>query len=259
MEPDRPEDCGEGLEDGEEGQAMHDQLGEANGRVREAMVEIGARRFAVTRDRPFYFGRADGRDVVGLEALDRGISSYAGAIKWDRHWLVANTSHKRQLFLDEGRPGEPQVLDCLHAQIVNVERLVIWIPGSMRRHRIDVTVATEDLPDVDLHRPSTGTLTDVEITLKPAERVVIVALFEGYLLRPPRYDPYPRSYAEAGARLDPPRSRDSVRKQVEHLRDRLREEHLLYFEGSRANNEMAEYFIRNRVITEDDLLLLPRR
>ncbi|MGI8809513.1 MAG: hypothetical protein ACR2KK_17070 [Acidimicrobiales bacterium] len=238
---------------------MRDELGDATGQAPEAMVEIGARRFAVTRDRPFYFGRADGRDVVGLEALDMGVSSYAGSIEWNRHWLVKNTSHKCQLLLDEGRAGGPQVLDCLHVQVVNVERTVIWVPGSIRRHEIAVTVPVEDLPDVDLNRPSTGTLTDVGVELSDAERIVVVALFEGYLLPFPRHDAFPRSYAEAGARLDPPRTRDSVRKQVEHLRDRLRNDHLLYFEGDRAKHEMAEYFLRRRVITEDDLRLLPPR
>ncbi len=238
---------------------MQDELRQLNGRFAPALIEIGARKFAVTRDQPFYFGRADGRDVVGLDAVDIGVSSYAGSVKWDRHWLVANTSHKCQLFLDEGGPGGPQLLDCLHAQVVNVERLVIWVPGSIRSHAIVLTVPVDDLPDVDLNRPSSGTLTDVKVDLSDAERPVIVALFEGYLLRPPRHDPFPRSYADAGARLDPPRTRDSVRKQVEHLRNRLRDNHLLYFEGPRANHEMAEYFLRTKVITEDDLRLLPPR
>jgi hypothetical protein len=240
-------------------EAMKDGLGRAEERLSHATVEIGTRRFAVTRDHPFYFGRADGRDVAGLEALDMGVSSYAGSVKWDRHWLVANTSHKCQLFLDEGGTAGPQLLECLHAQVVNVERLVIWVPGSIRCHEIALTIPVEDLPDVDLNRPSSGTLADLKVVLSDRERLVVVALFEGYLLPPPRYEAFPRSYADAGARLDPPRSRDSVRKQVEHLRDRLRDKHLLYFEGPRANNEMAEYFLRTKVITEDDLRLLPVR
>ncbi len=225
--------------------------------VANATVEIASQRFAVTRQRAFYFGRADGPDVVGLDPLDVGISSYAGAVEWDGRWFVANTSRKCQLFLDEGRGGAVLPLDCLHTHAINVERLAVWVPGSIRRHKVVVSVPSQDLPQVDLNRPSSGTVTGV--TLNEAERLVVVALFEGYLLAPPRYQPWPRSYAEAADRLGPPRTRDSVRKRVEHLRDRLRHRHLLYFEGPRANFDMAEYFIHKKVITPDDLRLLPPR
>jgi len=237
---------------------MQDHLGEPQEQGSCATVEIGSRRFVVPRSRPFYFGRADGPDVVGLEASDRGISSYAGSVEWDGRWFVTNPSHKCQLLLDEGRGGGVLSLDCLHAHAINVERLAVWVRGSIRRHPIVVTVPVEDLPRVDLNRPPTRPGTVTGATLNGAERLVVVALFEGYLLSPPRHEPHPRSYAEAAERLADGRTRDSARKQIEHLRERLRKQDL-YFEGPHANYEMAEYFIRYKLITADDLGLLPPR
>lgn len=242
----------------EKRQDMQNQLGQTKDHAIDATVEIATRTFVVTRQRPFYFGRGDGPDVVGLEATDRGISCYAGSVEWDgRWWMVANVSRKCQLFLDEGLGGGLQLLDCLHTQVINVDRLTVWVPGQIRRHQVVITVPGPALPRVDLNLPSTGTITGV--TLSDAERLVVVALFEGYFLSPPRYDPHPRTYAEAAARLSPPRTRNSVRKQVEHLKERLRKKNQLYFEGPRANSEMADYFRRNKVITCDDLRLLPPR
>ena len=46
-----------------------------------------------------------------------------------------------------------------------------------------------------------------------------MALFAGYLEPFPRYDPHPKSYADAAARLDWPRT--TLVKRVEYLRTRL--------------------------------------
>jgi hypothetical protein len=52
-----------------------------------------------------------------------------------------------------------------------------------------------------------------------ADRLAMVALFAGYLEELPRYDPYPKSYAAAAARLGWPRS--TLVKRIEYLRTRL--------------------------------------
>ena len=106
-----------------------------------------------------------------------------------------------------------------------------------------------------LDRPSSGTLVG-EVILTDPERDAVVALFEGYLLAGPRHQAWPRSYAEAARRLGAPRTKDGVRRQIERLRKRLAGDGH-YFEGPRANFELADHLIGNRVISRGDLVRLP--
>jgi hypothetical protein len=227
-----------------------------DGRVSDVTVRIGDREFVVTADRAFDFGRADADGVVGLDATDMGISSRAGSVFWEGVWFVANTSRKCPLYLDLGPVLGVQVLDCGHRHAINVEPLGIEVRGLTRTHFITVVVPPGDLARVNLDRPTNGTVVNV-VSLSDPERDVAVAMFEGYLLRAPRHQPWPRTYAAAAKRLGGERTKDSVRKQMEHLRERLAEDHKMYFDGPRALYELADEFIRTRVITPDDLSRLP--
>ena len=235
---------------------MQEPEDSVDGRVSDATVQIGEREFIVAPDRAFDFGRADADGVVGLDATDMGISSRAGSVFWEGVWFVANTSRKCPLYLDQGPVLGVQVLDCGHRHAINVEPLGIEVRGLTRTHFITIVVPPADLARVNLDRPTNGTVVNV-VSLSDPERDVAVAMFEGYLLRPPRHQPWPRTYAAAAKRLGGERTKDSVRKQMEHLRDRLAEDHQMYFDGPRALYELADEFIRTRVISPDDLMRLP--
>jgi hypothetical protein len=218
-------------------------------------VRIGSREFVASPGQPVLFGRADDDGIVGLEAADMGISAFAGSVEWDGFWFIVNNSRKCKLLLDQGDGAQP--LDCGHRHAITVERLVVQVRGAIRMHEIVVTVLPEELARVSLNRPTSGTIVG-GIILTDSERDAAVALFEGYLLPGSKHQAWPRSYAEAARRLGPPRTKDSVRRQIERLRQRLAGNGY-YFEGPRANYELADHLIGSRVISREDLARLPVR
>ena len=84
----------------------------------------------------------------------------------------------------------------------------------------------------------------------------MVALFAGYLEDPPRYDPYPKSYAAAAARLGWPRT--TLVKRIEYLRTRLTNAGVPNLTGWNALPNLAEYAITARLISKEDLRLIGR-
>jgi hypothetical protein len=84
----------------------------------------------------------------------------------------------------------------------------------------------------------------------------MIALFAGYLEDPPRYDPHPKSYAAAAARLG--WNRTALVKRIEYLRRRLDTAGVPNMMGFSALTNLAEYAISRGLITRDDLRLLRR-
>ena len=119
-----------------------------------------------------------------------------------------------------------------------------------------------DLPppaDVDEdERPAPGEPTAIgaEVLVSAADRLAMVALFAGYLEDPPRYDPYPKSYAAAAARLGWPRT--TLVKRIEYLRTRLDAAGVPNMTGFNALANLAEYAISRGLISRDDLARLQR-
>lgn len=215
-----------------------------------ATVTIAGREHRATESSPVTFGRAVAPAVVGLDPRDMGISATAGTIEWKDLWLVVNRSQKRKLYLDEGRGGGPQPLECGQVRAVNVAFLTIEVRGEILIHRIGVAVPESDLPHFSGVFVSTGTLLP-EVRLSAREREVVLALFEGYLRPSPRREPWPRTYRQAADRLGEPWTKDAVRKLVERLKIRLSRTGPP-LEGSRANDALAEYLLGLNVIGPDD-------
>jgi hypothetical protein len=82
-------------------------------------------------------------------------------------------------------------------------------------------------------------------------------LFSGYLEPFPRYDPHPKSYADAAARLDWPRT--TLVKRVEYLRTRLTNAGVPNLLGENALPYLAEWALATALISRADLSLLPAR
>jgi hypothetical protein len=130
----------------------------------------------------------------------------------------------------------------------------VIVDGSRSRHTIRVTVdspRTEPLPE---QPPGTPTAVGEQVLISPADRLAMVALFAGYLQDPPRYDPHPKSYAAASARLSWKRS--TLVKRIEYLRSRLDSAGVPNMTGYAALTNLAEYAISRSLITRDDLDLL---
>ena len=96
-----------------------------------------------------------------------------------------------------------------------------------------------------------------EVSITPADKLALVALFSGYLEAFPRYDPHPKSYADAAARLDWPRT--TLVKRVEYLRTRLTNAGVPNLLGENALPYLAEWALATGLISRADLALLPPR
>lgn len=218
-----------------------------------ATVTIAGREHRASEVNPVVFGRSDAPGVVGLDPRDMGISGVAGSVEWQGLWLVVNRSRRRLLTIDYGAGRGAERLECGQCHAVSVPVLSIRVTGAILTHSIGLAVPEVDLGRWSAQAQSTGTIFE-EIVLTDRDRDVAVALGERYLLllARTREERFPRTYAEAADRLGGSWTRDRVRKQIERLKLRLSLTGPA-FEGPRANYDLIEYLVANRVIGPDDL------
>lgn len=221
------------------------------------MILTGDDRFSATAAKPFVFGRADAAGIVGLDPSDMGISAKAGGVEfaWGVWWVV-NHSLKRRLLIEEPVARAPHRLECGDRYAITSSPLVVLVPGAVYTHRLQVL-----LPDAAVARLhvgeglTSGTLTWDHVRLSDKDRLVLAAVFAGYLRSFPRHDARPLSYQEAAEALGPPWTRVTVRKQVERIRERFAREGL-FFDGPRANDALAEHLVDNGLLVPGDLALV---
>lgn len=221
-------------------------------------VLVGGEQFTATEDRPFVFGRDDDVGVVGLDPNDMGISAEAGSIDsaWGLWWIV-NRSRKRRLLIETSPGAPPHPLACGDRFAITTPQLTVLVPGAIYTHRLEVCLPPSAVEGLRVSsRASTGTMTADQVVLSGRDRTALAALFSGYLRPFPRRDPRPLSYQEAAELLGSPWSKVKVRKQVERLRERLARAGQ-FFEGGRANDELAEHLIGEGILTVEDLARLP--
>jgi len=201
----------------------------------------------------FTFGRA-ASCTVQLDPDDPAISRLAGVIERDGEvWFLINRSGRRALTMVD-RFGLRSVL----------------APGSRAavEGRVRVIVDGADSHELILHGPpptsqpepaeATGSPTAAGdgVIVNDHDRRALVALFAGYLQEGERYDPSPKSYAGAAARLGWPRT--TLVKRIEYLRSRLARAGVPNMHGWNALSALAEYALTTRLITKEDLRLLER-
>jgi hypothetical protein len=138
--------------------------------------------------------------------------------------------------------------------------LTVVVEGSVRRHALEVWVHQQELSgSSDETEPPSGELPTAvwgELIVNPLDHLALVALFSGYLEPFPRYDPHPKSYSDAAARLGWPRT--TLVKRVEHLRARLTAAGVPNLVGNDALDNLAEWSLTTRVLSRDDLELIQR-
>lgn len=209
----------------------------------------------------FVFGRDDDCDLV-LDAGDRAISRQAGRICWDGvSWVVRNTSGTRPLYQINEAGLRAVVPTGASATIPGgVSRILVI--GGVYAHELRVCLGDpgstgDPSPGGGAGDPS-PVGQDSERTLLPAmtrnERAAVVALVEGYLHDHPRYDPRPRTYAEAADRLDLPVA--TVRKRIENLRQKLLRSGVVELDAPDARAALAEFVLATRLVDRADLALL---
>jgi hypothetical protein len=199
------------------------------------------------------FGRSTGCTLC-LDPDDPAISRLAGSVERDGDvWWLTNTSGSRYL----------AVVDELGLRSVLAPGRRVPVEGRLRvivdgRHSHEVVLHGPDPAGEAALATATGVPTSVGegVLVNEADRRAMVALFVGYLEEGPRYDPYPKSYAAAAARLGCPRT--TLVKRIEYLRLRLSNAGVPNLQGWNALTNLAEYALTAGLITRDDLRLLGR-
>jgi hypothetical protein len=226
--------------------------------VVEAVVTVADERYELAAGDSLTFGR-DASCAICLDPDDLGISRLAGSIESDEaDWWVFNRSSVRPLeVVDEIgirtllAPGRRLAVVC---------PLTVVVEGSARRHALAVDpVAHGAAPGPLRAQPDDlrPTVTAAEVVINGQDRLALVALFGSYQESFPRYDPHPRSYANAAARLGWPRT--TLVKRIEYLRSRLSEAGVPNLQGENALASLAEWALVTGALTRDDLRLLPPR
>jgi hypothetical protein len=223
-------------------------------------IGLGDQRFEVAEGQELTFGRSQ-RTTVCLDPADLGISRVAGSLESDAGvWWLVNKSAVRPLEVVDD-VGIRTVLPPGRRVAVTAPITVI-VEGATRRHALTVDLPDDALegragpfPVVEVEGNPTRATSDVSIT--PADKQALVALFSGYLEPFPRYDPHPKSYADAAARLSWPRT--TLVKRVEYLRTRLTNAGVPNLLGENALQHLAEWALATGLITRADLALLPPR
>ncbi|MFN2497067.1 MAG: hypothetical protein ABR608_14360 [Pseudonocardiaceae bacterium] len=220
-----------------------------------ATVTVGGRRHVVSSGAELTFGRASGCTVC-LDPDDVGISRLAGSVRAEGGtWWLVNRSSTRQLavvdelgFRSVLPPGRRWSLEG---------RVRIVVDGSAGSHTLDVQAPSPGpAAEAAGEMAPAGVPTAVGegVLIKPADRLALVALFSGYLEDGPRYDPNPKTYAAAAARLGWPRP--TLLRRIEHLRTRLDKAGVPNMMGWNAMTNLAEYVLTTGIITRDDLALI---
>jgi hypothetical protein len=199
------------------------------------------------------FGRS--RDcTVCLDAEDTAISRIAGTVEFAHGtWWIRNCSSTRPLSLVDDL-GFRSVLPPGRRAAAE-QQVQIIVDGSQGQHGLKVTTEVSRETGHGNQQPA-GAPTAIgdEVLITPTDRIAMVALFAGYLRDPPRYDPHPKSYAAAAARLG--WKRTTLVKRIEYLRLRLSAAGVPNMTGFTALSNLAEYAISRGLITRDDLSLL---
>ncbi|MGH3761462.1 hypothetical protein [Actinophytocola sp.] len=205
-------------------------------------------------DGEFTFGRAEGC-TVSLDAEDVGISRLAGSIDADGGvWWVTNLSTRRPLsVIDE--IGFRKVLAPKQRYALE-GRVRVVVDGREGSHELEIVGPARAEAPTGTTVPGRPTAVGADVLIRQDDRMALVALFAGFLEEGPRYDPHPKEYGAAAARLGWPRS--TLVKRIEYLRTRLDKAGVPNMMGWKALTNLAEYVLAAKIITKDDLRLLHR-
>lgn len=209
------------------------------------------------RDRDCSLVLETGDRGAGAEVTDRGISRHAGSIAVDDGMVVVrNTSTTRSIELREPT-GLASVISAGGTRAITDLPVTLIITGAIRRHGL--RLRTDD-PSPSLVSESAGP--DASMTQKvplptAGQRSALTAMFEGYLVEFPRWDPNPATYEATGTRLG--LTETAVRRRIEEYRDKLKMADIAGLEVRDARPALAQFLLSTGIITVEDLDLLPRR
>ena len=232
-----------------------------------ARITVAGVEYQLDPDARFTFGRSRDCDIC-LDPQDAAVSRIAGELEFELGtWWLTNRSATRLLSIvdDLGlrsvlAPGRRTAVEGPTRVLVDGVRgqhsLHVNVPAAGPAVADPAAAAASAALAVPAAPDALPTATGAEVLVNDADRLAMVALFAGYLEEPPRYDPNPKSYAAAAARLGWPRT--TLVKRIEYLRTRLDAAGVPNMMGFNALANLAEYAISRRLITRADLSLIRR-
>lgn len=223
------------------------------------VVSAGVEHRVVPGDR-FTFGRAR-TCTLCLDPDDPAISRLAGSVECiGSVWWLVNSSTRRQLTLVDElglrsvlAPGRRMPLEGRLRVIVDG---AAPDNGPARSHELVLHGPAPADTAGDASATGLPTVFGQQVRITEDDRRALVALFAGYLLEGAQYDPNPKSYAAAAARLGCPRT--TLVKRIEYMRTRLTDAGVPNLQGWNALAALAEYALTTGLISRDDLRLLGR-
>jgi hypothetical protein len=216
-------------------------------------VVVSGAAYDIAPDGSFTFGRGEGC-TVRIAPDDAAISRLAGVVERDgTFWFLSNRSGSRPLAVVD-RFGLRSVLPP--GSRVAVEGRVRVIVDGARSHELVLHAPEPERQPAAGAATGTATSAGEGVLVNDQDRLALVALFAGYLQEGDRYDPNPKSYAAAAARLGWPRT--TLVKRIEYLRLRLDKAGVPNMQGWNALSALAEYALTTGLITKDDLRLIHR-
>ncbi|MGH3715364.1 MAG: hypothetical protein ACRDT4_18155 [Micromonosporaceae bacterium] len=219
------------------------------------VVEVGDQTYPVSLDAPFTFGRAE-ECTVCLDPADATISRRAGSLEHSQGaWWLTNRSSVRPLSVIDELGFRSVLAPGRRTAVESPVRVIVDAGKGSHTLRIVVPPGGTGTA-LDEPPPGQPTVIGEQVLISAADRLAMVALFAGYLDDGPRYDPHPKSYAAAAARLGWPRT--TLVKRIEYLRTRLSNAGVPNMTGWNALANLAEYAISRGLITKDDLSLIHR-
>jgi hypothetical protein len=214
-------------------------------------VIFGSERYELDPGQQFTFGRAESCSAC-LDPDDLAISRLAGRLEDDgRLWWVVNASTSRSLGVVDEYGLRSVVPPGRRRAIEGTTRVLV--EGLERTHELTLTppAAGATAPTDEPAAVGEATTIGEQVVISPADRAALVAIFAGYLEAGPRYDPNPKSYAAAAARLGWPRT--TLVKRIEYLRVRLSAGGVPNLSGWNALSNLAEYALTTGLISRADL------
>ncbi|MHA3701655.1 hypothetical protein ACXR2U_05680 [Jatrophihabitans sp. YIM 134969] len=207
-------------------------------------------------DTPVTFGRSLDTTVC-LGAEDRAVSRRAGVVEHESgQWWVRNTSASRSFAVADGFGLRTVVPPGRRVVVESALRVIVDGTSGSYELAVDPPTGRPAVVAVDPPAGDDATVMGGEVVVNRLDRAAMVALFAGYLEQGERYEPHPKSYAAAAARLGWPRT--TLVKRIEYLRTRLTAAGVPGLTGWNALDGLAEWALTNRIVTPDDLRLLPR-
>ncbi|MHB1533305.1 MAG: hypothetical protein ACYC1D_01580 [Acidimicrobiales bacterium] len=219
-----------------------------------AVVTLAASRVEIAPGEVFSFGRSESCSAC-LDPADLGISRLAGSVEYEAGtWWVLNRSTVRPLdVVDE--IGIRTIL-APGRRLAVAGPITVVVEGAARRHALHIEAGSRGVgAPIEAPVDARPTSTADNVVINDQDRLALVALFAGYLETFPRYDPHPRSYADAASRVGWPRS--TLVKRIEYVRTRLSNAGVPNLLGENALVHLAEWALATGLLTRDDLQLLP--